>query len=162
MNGQATERRFSFDALSPCARSFRFCYLFACSRCVSFSPFPSRSLTPLVHRGLTTRTNENGMNAITSRHCRLFCERYYLPVFARVIVVVAFSFSSLPYSSPYLLCLHVAFYLVWRLFRRCSPNNDFVRLAVTHAGIFARISLVRAFSLCQDRGRFQEGERYGR
>lgn len=145
MNGQASagssSMRLISSFLSPFVR-------------LSFSLLVSHAFGP---SSLDARcTNENSMNAITSRHCRLFRERYYLPVFAHVIVAVVGHFLSLPHSSPYLLCLHVGFYLDWRLFR-CSPNNDSVHLAVTHAGIFARISLVRVFSLRRNRRRFQEG-----
>ena len=100
------------------------------------------------------------MNAITSRHCRLFANDI---IFSSSPVLSSSSssssgifFFSFLHSSPYLLCLHVGFYLDWWLFRRCSPNNDSVHLAVTHASIFAQISLVRTFSFRRDRGRFQE------
>lgn len=90
------------------------------------------SLTLLISRDFgpslldAPRTNEDGMNAITSRHCRLFCARYYLSVFAHVVIVVG-RFLPLPLpSSPLppfsLLCLLVSFYLGRRLFRRCPPT----------------------------------------
>lgn len=70
------------------------------SVCLSFSllfsvflilPFLSRSFASFGPSRLDVRhTNENGMNAITSRHCRLFCARYYLAVFARVVLIVVF------------------------------------------------------------------------
>lgn len=84
-------------------RSLRFCCRF-CSLYLSFSLPISHAFGP--SRLDARRTNENGMNAITSRHCRLFCERYYLPVFARVIIVVVVGyFLSLPPSFSPLLAL---------------------------------------------------------
>lgn len=98
------------------------------------------------------RTNEDGMNAITSRHCRLFCARYYLPVFAHVVIVVERFLSFPPPSS--LLCCFVCssvFISVDDYFD--DVLADSVYLVVTHAGIFARTDLVCAFSLSRDRGR---------
>lgn len=103
--GRAAERRLFFDASSQCAWFLRFCCLFVLSM-FSSSLLISHASGP--SRLDARRTNENGMNAITSRHCRLFCERYYLSVFARVItvvVVVIGYFLSLPPSFTPLLAL---------------------------------------------------------